>query len=88
MMKKTRYRQCELEKAEGSTIGRVVSFLPEKYSRVGEVVKLKDDDGNWSDGWVVKSVGDVAENPPDWRMAIRRHKQNTGDSLPKNPAEE
>jgi hypothetical protein len=58
-----------------------VSFIPEKFAKVGEVVKLKNEDGRWTDGWVVKRVGQSTTF--DSKKAIRQHRKNTGDSLPK-----
>lgn len=84
-MKKIKYRQCELEKAEESATRTMVSFLPEKFAAVGTVLKLKDDDGNWSDGWIVKSAGQLTDEPPDWRKEVRAHRKTTGDSLPRTP---
>lgn len=64
----------------------MVSFIPKKFSKVGDVVKLKDENGTWTDGWVVRSAGEPTELPEkSVRQMIREHRKNTGDSLPKEP---
>ena len=82
-MRKTGYRQCALQRAEGAGVCRVVSFLPEKYAAVGHVLRLRDHRGQWSDGWVVCSVGARRDEVPDWRKGIRGHRLKTGDALPR-----
>jgi hypothetical protein len=59
-----------------------VSWIPQKFASLGEVVKLKDDD-EWSDGWVIESVGTTNELPTHIDKAVREHRKRTGDSLPK-----
>ena len=36
---------------------REVSYIPKKFAVVGEIIKIKQEDGSWEDGWVVESVG-------------------------------
>jgi len=35
---------------------RKVTHLPGKFAKVGKVLKLKDDQGDWDAGWKVVSV--------------------------------
>jgi len=62
------FRQCILQK--GNTTK--VTWLPEKYAKVGKILELKvflanDDsesdcilkDGGWEDGWKVAKVGTI-----------------------------
>lgn len=53
------YRQCEL--ARPSELGRelMTSWIPEKIAKVGNVVRLKDEDGEWTEGWEVLVAYDV-----------------------------
>lgn len=44
------YAQCHLEKGNLTQ----VSWIPKPYAVVGSVLKLKDDNGVWENGWVVK----------------------------------
>ncbi len=81
-MAETKYRQCVLQRQLTSETA-TTSFIPEKFANVGEVLKLKDSNGNWTDGWVVKSAGQLVDEPPDFRKAIKSHRKRTGDSLPK-----
>jgi hypothetical protein len=54
------YRHCELEKAVPTGSVRRVSWIPEKYARLGEILKLKMDSG-WENGWIVRIVGERAD---------------------------
>lgn len=55
-----KYLQCDLIKKINilnfETSVRRTSWLPEKYAKRGSYVKLKQDDGNWTDGWFVETV--------------------------------
>ena len=57
-MKKVIYRQCGLVRDLGNdrTAG-LVSYLPARFAKKNHIVKLKQDDGQWEDGWKVVSVG-------------------------------
>jgi hypothetical protein len=44
------FRQCELQKRGGDT---QVVWIPVTFAHVGKVVKVKMEDGTWSDGWKV-----------------------------------
>jgi hypothetical protein len=83
-MKKIKYKQCTLEKSiNGSTV-QTVSWIPEKYAQLGKVLKLQNEDKTWTDGWFVHFVGSsFIEEPIDIHKAVRQHRKNTGDSLPK-----
>ena len=74
------YRQCRL--LRGYTY--LVTWIPEKYAVLGRALRIKDDD-RWADGWIVQDVWQrIPENeishPP---RLIRRHRDATGDSLPR-----
>lgn len=49
------YRQCTLR------LGNVVqvSHIPAKYANVGDTLKLKNDSGQWVDGWLVERAGEL-----------------------------
>ena len=82
MNKKIYYRQCVLEKENMTT----VSWIPEKYAEKGKYLKLKNENGEWENGWVVKcaSADRVEESYlPDSHQQIKDHRKKTGDSLPK-----
>lgn len=62
------------------------SWIPEKFGVQGKVLKLKDSDGNWDDGWIVKMASQtrLAEDMlPDYHDEIKGHRKATGDALPK-----
>lgn len=85
-MKNVLYAQCKLEKTISATSkAEQTSFIPYKFAIVNNVLKLKDDNGDWDDGWVVTSVGKPVDEAylPDAHKAVREHRKNTGDALPK-----
>jgi hypothetical protein len=78
------YRQCRLHKTnnDGASLEQT-SYIPEPYCTVGKVLKLKDADGKWDDGWVVTLAHPerrLAEDLPDPHNDIKHHRLATGDS--------
>ena len=87
MTRITRYVQCTLTRKISGGVAVTTSYIPQRFAKVGKTLKLKDELDRWDDGWMVESAGDIvieADNVPDYRKAIRLHRQQTGDSLPKN----
>lgn len=87
MSKSIFYRQCQLRKdnKDGSYMEQV-SYIPEPYCQEGKVVKLRDSEGVWDNGWVVISASQHRHEDnelPDIHKAIRGHRQATGDSSKK-----
>lgn len=82
------YRQCRLEKKTDRGVCCQTSWLPEQYAVKGKYLKLKDDNGEWINGWLVveASSSSRAEHLlPDYHTEIKSHRRATGDALPKNP---
>ena len=80
------YKQCRLSKKNQSGNETwQVSYIPAKFAVVGKILKLKDNNGEWDDGWKVISAGVPVEEKllPDYRKQIREHRKNTGDSMSK-----
>lgn len=51
------YVQCELHKMiDEDRCKTDVAWIPEKYAKIGKVIKLKID-GVWEDGWKVVFLG-------------------------------
>lgn len=89
MTKNTRYIQCSLRRQVADGTLRATSYLPQQFARPGGVVKLRDEQNKWTDGWIVEEVGQAIlglSEVPDAHKAIRAHRQQTGDSSrrPKN----
>ena len=78
--KTTLYCQCSLEKTIETGVVKQVAFIPKKFAKLNDTIKIKKDDG-WDHGWVVKSVGTelAEENLPDSHKGIKQHKKRTGD---------
>ena len=74
------YCQCRLQKAGTEQ----VVWIPEQFACINKVIKIKND-GEWDDGWVVYAVycDFKLEKPPDAHNTCKRHKNATGDNLPK-----
>lgn len=53
------------------------TWLPAQFCKVGNVLKLKNDDGSWTDGWKVKEVFGYAtgEMLDSLRVALRDHRK-------------
>jgi len=65
----TMYRQCFLVLGDKKT----VSWIPEKFAKIGKYLKLKNSEGSWINGWLIKSVnGRMTED--EMRTASRSHK--------------
>ena len=83
MKKRTQFNQCTLRRpnADQSTT-TVVSYIPAKFSKIGNALRLRSDNGLWTDGWIVQMVGDsISEQDlPDSHLATKRHRQATGDA--------
>jgi len=80
-----KYRQVKVRKITSNGEHTQVTYIPEMYAVVGRILQLKEND-IWEDGWEVVSVHGTSEDDdslPDYRKAIRNHRKNTGDSLPK-----
>jgi uncharacterized membrane protein YGL010W len=57
MNKTDYYCQCTLEKYAKNYTATKVSFIPEQFAFAGNVLKLKNEDGEWVEGWIVQLVG-------------------------------
>jgi hypothetical protein len=82
MSKVVYYRQCQLQKGHAFQ----TSWLPEPFAAQGRVLRLRDADGTWDNGWVVIRVGSSRREEaqlPDSHQEIRRHRKATGDALPR-----
>lgn len=87
MAKIVYYRQCKLERncGDGRT-SHQMSWIPEQYAEKGKVLKLRDSDKKWENGWVVTSVGGrlAEENLPDFHSTSKAHLRATGDAATAN----
>lgn len=85
-MKQIYYRQCKLQK--GNTHRR--SWIPEQFAKINSIIKLKDADDNWDNGWQVTEVGQYRleeKKLPDFHNDRKVHRKATGDSVPKERKE-
>ncbi|MDF1667832.1 MAG: hypothetical protein P1V97_39205 [Planctomycetota bacterium] len=57
MKRQVLYRQCRLEKQTQRGSKHLVTWLPQKVAKLRNVLRLKDDAGQWMDGWQVMVVG-------------------------------
>ena len=68
------YRQCRLVKKirDGEMIQ--TSYIPEEFAKYARVVKLRDEDGAWDDGWVIRVVGNALSEEQLTRLDEAHHK--------------
>ncbi len=57
--------QCRLVKGNAHR----VSWIPSGFAVKGKVVKLKEGDGTWNDGWVVARAARASAKPSDFILA-------------------
>ena len=83
MAKTVFYRQCRLVKTTPKGECVQVSWIPEPYAATGRVLKLRDRDGVWDDGWRVLGAGErrlKADEVPDFHELSKAHLRATGDA--------
>ncbi len=83
MAKRSKYVQCSMSRTVPGGALWTTSYIPQSFARLGRVFMLKEGVDHWVDGWVVRCVDSSAvdaSDAPDYRKAIRRHRQATGDS--------
>jgi hypothetical protein len=85
MSKPVYYRQCKLRKINKSgTYTEQTSYIPEPFCVTGKVLKLKDSNDNWENGWIVLFASSNAIlEPPNWHKEIKNHRKHTGDAMEK-----
>ncbi len=87
MSKQVFYRQCKLVKdLKNGATAHQTSYIPEPFCKVGRVLKLREEDGTWDNGWVVEEASSrkmAHDEMPDLHKDIRGHRQATGDSMKK-----
>jgi hypothetical protein len=67
-------KQCVLRKSVESGHRHTTSWLPERYSKVGNIVQLKDND-EWVGGWEIISVGDRKITAEECNRKSQEHKK-------------
>lgn len=77
------YKQCHMTRIEGSNKMQIASYIPETFAQVGRELSLCDQTGTWTHSWIVDIVSLETDEAPDWRKAVRKHRQATGDSQQK-----
>ncbi|TWU39494.1 hypothetical protein [Novipirellula artificiosorum] len=86
MSRNVKYVQCAMRRNIAGGSVRTTSYIPQEFAKVGRVLRLKDDNVGWVDGWVVECVGDSiveGDQIPDSHKAIKNHRKSTGDSAPR-----
>lgn len=81
--KKSFYRQCRLTKTVGVATCVMVSWIPDRFAMVNKVLRLRDEDKVWDDGWVVRVVGSGRRHEddlPDFHELSKAHLRATGDA--------
>ena len=74
------YTQCTLQKDNKyQTI-----YIPTRYAKIGTELKVEIN-SKWEYGWIVTTINENSERDdiPHVQEIIRRHRDNTLDSMPK-----
>ncbi|MCW8133634.1 MAG: hypothetical protein KIS92_25035 [Planctomycetota bacterium] len=66
-------RQCTMLRKTKSGTSESVGWIPEQFAKLGKPLKLKDEDGQWVDGWVVTQVGSVRRAAAEVNHRSRDH---------------
>ena len=68
-----KYIQCTLIKQLNNSTLEQVSFIPEKFAKLNEILSLKDKNGHWDHNWKIIKLGssvfeftDYDGHPFDW----------------------
>jgi len=83
------YRQCTFGKTLSEGRSTQTAWIPEKFAKLGDVLKFKNDDGTWDDGWVVELVGsrktakEVELDGSIWKKT-RKHSDVPGGTFKKD----
>lgn len=74
------YTQCVLQKDNKHQ----TLYIPTRYAKIGTELKVDMSNG-WEYGWIVMSVDEnsIRDDIPHVQEIIRRHRNNTLDSMPK-----
>ena len=67
------YRQCHLEQSRGQATIHHTAWLPATFAVPGGVVRFRERDGDWGDGWRVTFVGPTVLTDEAVRKAERAH---------------
>lgn len=81
------YVQCVLEKKSNLSTETIVTYIPQKYASVNNRIKIQDPSTKkWSDEFNVVYIGVSIDEKDisDVKSIVKKHRKNTGDSLPKN----
>ena len=83
-MKTHTLTQCRLVKRVNATTTREqMAYIPTRYAKENNVIKIKDANGVWEDGWRVLFIYHTIDDVVSARQSIKKHRKNTGDSLKK-----
>jgi hypothetical protein len=79
MKRNALYTQCRLVKKirDGESIQ--MSYIPSEFAKEGRIVKIRDEEGGWDDGWVIRNVGGslTEEQLAELERAYRRFERET-----------
>lgn len=76
--------QCYMVKSLGDNkIETKMAYISSKYAKTNTILKIQNEDGTWDSEWKVVFVYGTIDDVVPVRRVIKKHRQNTGDSLPK-----
>jgi hypothetical protein len=74
------FKQAYLKRDTKTGVQRSVSWIPENLAIPGQTIRLKNDDGTWTDPWLVTGTGDqrfVRAKALDLAHGAKKFRENT-----------
>ena len=75
MANETMYRQCRLQKKIEGGVRETMSYIPSKFAVVGRVLKLRNPEKEWDDGWRVVSASSTEHSEKETSEGTQLHKR-------------
>lgn len=76
MAREVNYRQCKLQKKTANGTMEQTSYIPEPFCQVGRILKLREDDGTWNDGWKVIFASSMSHSEKWVNQQSHAHTKN------------
>ena len=81
-------RQCTMRRKTDAGEAETVSWIPEEFCKKGKALKLKNEKGDWEDGWVVTLVGSARRKSDEINDRSRDHlRQREASDRPRQKSE-
>ena len=75
------YKQYDMRKEirKGHNVV-TISWIPETFAKKNKILRLKNEDGKWINGWIVEKVGGIIKNEEVKVIEnVHRHQRDVND---------